>query len=190
VAAQTRDGARFIGPARDADVLAALAKKGGRTHDGGPTPEERARDAALAAKYLRGARQLAFRLPYEDLTDGVLVRRITRTWRRSRHELQKAVEAPSAERLHEWRKAVKRLLYQATLLAGHHPGLTAQIEILDELQERLGDHHDLHALLGLMSLPGREVDLAELEERALTQGGLVLSAEPEAFSAWLAADHA
>ncbi|QGG94431.1 CHAD domain-containing protein [Actinomarinicola tropica] len=65
----------------------------------------------------------------------------------------------SDRRSHEWRKAVKRLWYQARLLAPADPDTAAPLVAqLDELSDLLGDDHDLAVLVESLDEAAGEVD--------------------------------
>ena len=86
------------------------------------------------------------------------------TYRRARRAHAKARSQPSAECLHAFRTPAKRHFYQLQLfeaVAGEK--VTDRRKALNELGERLGDHHDLSLLLeelerrGLVSSPSSPV---------------------------------
>ncbi len=61
---------------------------------------------------------------------------------------RKVRKRPTDERMHEWRKSVKRLWYQIRLVEGAAPSvLSPFIGALDDLAEALGDDHDLAVLV-------------------------------------------
>ena len=72
---------------------------------------------------------------------------LERTYRRGRRAFKAALEEPSAEALHEWRKRVKDLWYEHTLLRELWPPvMSATGDEAHELSDRLGDDHDLVVL--------------------------------------------
>jgi CHAD domain-containing protein len=74
---------------------------------------------------------------------------IKRSYRRGRDRMAVAVERPTVENLHEWRKRVKDLWYQLRLIAPAWPRvIDALAEEAHALSERLGDDHDLAVLAG------------------------------------------
>ena len=122
---------------------------------------------------------------------------IKRSYRRGRDRMAVAVERPTVENLHEWRKRVKDLWYHLRLIS---PAWPRVIEALAEeahvLSERLGDDHDLAVLAGsardnhdafadpaeldslLEAIARRR---AELQGDALAIGRRLYADEPAAF---------
>lgn len=103
---------------------------------------------------------------------------------------------PTAVHLHEWRKRVKDLWYQATLLAERAPGAAARIDDLDVLGDTLGLDHDHAVLHDVVGDPAvcpeadravvRVVIAAErlrLQEQAWPLGYALYTPEPDAFVA-------
>jgi CHAD domain-containing protein len=155
-----RDAARELAGARDSDVmletLGALGLPAGvglelrkviqdeRAHDGAGDREAGAR-AAVAI--LKEARKRVDDWPlgrdsFDAVADG-----LERTYRRGRRDLEAALDEPSVEALHEWRKRVKELWYHHTLLRPLWPPvMEAMGEQAHELSDRLGDDHDLAVL--------------------------------------------
>ena len=73
---------------------------------------------------------------------------LARGYRRGRRALREAVDRPTDEHVHEWRKSVKTLWYHVRLLEPAAPSVFAPaIEALDHLAEALGDDHDLAVLV-------------------------------------------
>ncbi len=69
--------------------------------------------------------------------------RVARAFRSSRKAEKKARREKKAVDFHEWRKKVKRLLYQLELTCAKPDRPTARtIRRVDRLQARLGDYHD------------------------------------------------
>ena len=72
---------------------------------------------------------------------------LEKTYRRGRREFEAAMEEPTVESLHEWRKRVKHLWYHHTLLRSLWPPV---MEVTGDeahaLSDRLGDDHDLAVL--------------------------------------------
>jgi CYTH domain-containing protein/CHAD domain-containing protein len=130
---------------------------------------------------------------FSSLRDGLHA-----TYGEGRAALRRARRDPTDEHLHEWRKSVKYLWYQARLLRDVAPSvLEPLIEQIDLLSEALGDDHDLAVLIaGLDADPDRfgdasEVDHARLVARAQQhdirrgafRAGATLFAEPaDAFT--------
>jgi CYTH domain-containing protein/CHAD domain-containing protein len=119
------------------------------------------------------------------------------TYGRGRKRRRDVVDASTDEALHEWRKAVKQLWYQARLLEPAAPSAMAPlVDRLDDLSEALGDDHDLAVLVERLtadpeafggvasvehatSLARRQQ--AELRERAVRLGASVYAERPGAF---------
>ncbi|MBN2629000.1 MAG: CHAD domain-containing protein [Rhodobacteraceae bacterium] len=162
VNALLRDAAQGIGGLRDAEVMLA-------THDSlfGPdaAPELRAhwqvRLAAAQACPDQSERLSAFRATLAKVRDGldrwqvkgkadrVLIQGLARTRMRGQLALVHAVKDPEAEAVHDLRKRVKDLWYQARLMQSFWPSLMdAQIAEADALGEALGTHHDLSVYRG------------------------------------------
>jgi CHAD domain-containing protein len=100
-----------------------------------------ARDALRLAR-LRLADAIPTTLPFAALADG-----FAGTYRRGRRALRRALEEPSAGRLHALRKALKHHLYQLRLLRGLWSALFGALEAqADQAAEQLGQHHDLAVL--------------------------------------------
>jgi CHAD domain-containing protein len=161
-----RDIARSLSDTRDADVLAetvgALAAR-----FAGQVPKAtftslkrsfgaRARaarrrglggDVTAAAERLDQAAAAVAEWPLgtvdaETLRDGA-----ARAYERGVRERERALDDPSAERLHAWRKRVKDLWYQTQLLEAAWPEvLGAHAEEAHRLSTLLGEEHDLDLL--------------------------------------------
>ena len=190
-----RDAARSIGPVRDADVmrrtLASLAMANGSAV-AAPIVEDREARGESAIVALDRARSLVLAqdfgpLDHRELTAGLLA-----SWKKARSTWDDVDVDRSGESFHEWRKAVKRLLYHVQLLVEIDPDVMSGLESqLDVLQEALGDHHDLHVLAETAppADPAAARTLAQrsdaLEERTLALGGWILSAPPRQLRRWL-----
>jgi CHAD domain-containing protein len=160
-----RDTARELAGVRDADVMLttlgdleerygelpgasrrlrpALVAHRFRTSAGSLKPAARA-----AAAKLTEARERVAEWPLE--TDGfeAVEQGLARIYRQGRRDFRSAQKAPSAERLHDWRKRVKDLWYHLSLLEGTwKPVVGALADEAHELSDRLGDDHDLAVLL-------------------------------------------
>ncbi len=157
VNALLRDAAQGISGLRDAEVMLA-------THDRlfgpGAVSDLRAhwqvRLAAAQAAPDQSERLRAFRATLAEVRGGldrwhvkgkagrVLIQGLARTRLRGQLALRHAVKDPEAEAVHDLRKRVKDLWYQARLLEPVWPSLmAAQIAEADVLGEALGAHHDL-----------------------------------------------
>jgi CYTH domain-containing protein/CHAD domain-containing protein len=123
---------------------------------------------------------------------------IAATYERGRRTLRRAADKPTDDRLHEWRKSVKTLWYQARLIERAAPSvLGALVASLDDLAEALGDDHDLAVLIdrldrdpsrfGDAPLVNRAIRLArsqqdDLRRRAFRLGATIYAETPRAFS--------
>ncbi len=150
-----------------------------------------------ARELLRSARKRAKRW---DLVDGFvpLAVGLDDTYRRGRTALRRARAAPSDDRLHEWRKAVKDLWYQVRLVERAAPSiLSPLVAALDDLAEALGDDHDLAVLVERLRadperfggkqrvrratrLARRQQD--DLRGRAFRLGATIYAEKPTAFT--------
>ena len=88
---------------------------------------------------------------------------LKRSFRRGKKALRKAREEQSAERFHDLRKRVKDRWYQARVLESlwPHPALTPE-KALRDLQEDLGDDHNLEVLRSL--IPAKSGELRAMVE--------------------------
>jgi CHAD domain-containing protein len=125
-----------------------------------------------------------------------LVQGIERTYRRSRKAFERARRNPDAARLHEWRKRVKDHWYQMRLLGPFFEGAGEHEKDLRNLQNLLGDDHNLTLLAEALSskpLPGTpaaaelcrgliERYQKELRENALALGPRIYSEKPRKFT--------
>jgi CYTH domain-containing protein len=125
------------------------------------------------------------------------------TYRRARRRHRDVAAAPDDETVHEWRKAVKQLWYQARLVEPAAPSvLSALVDRLDDLSEALGDDHDLAVLIerfgadpdafGGHRVVERTTVLARLQQdelraRALRLGATIFAERPRAFAERIAA---
>lgn len=123
---------------------------------------------------------------------------LTRCYRRGRRNFAAALDDPSPERRHAWRKQVKRLWNQLRLLEGCQPRkLGALVLELDRLGEILGAEHDLAVLRAHLAQHGRRnrspaafaaiVELidsrrAQLRREADALGHALYGEKPRAFA--------
>ncbi|HSP04447.1 MAG TPA: CHAD domain-containing protein [Acidimicrobiales bacterium] len=167
VNAEVRDGARELSSLRDAHALLGTVDDLASSPDGNGTDELEAlaghlRVAASAATHrvdgddpriavararFETARAMiatwAGTIDVEALVGGVAktAARGRKAWKASRKDA-------SDEQVHEWRKRVKYLWYQARLLEAADPdGIGPLVAQLDELSDLLGDEHDLTVLV-------------------------------------------
>ena len=148
-----RDAAREVAGLRDAHVMErTLATLGhGEVAQGllGATGEVADAGARRLAcqRQLRRALVQVEALKWSRLRWARVLRNLRRSYSLVRALRWPALSHPSLETLHEWRKAVKAWGYQLQLLEplwpAVLPGLAAEV---DQLQELLGEHHDLGVL--------------------------------------------
>jgi len=128
-------------------------------------------------------------------------RGLVKTYARARRAMKEAVEAPSGERYHAWRKAVKYHWYQSRLLKAAWPcEMKPRAKLARELSDALGQHHDLFVLerrlaedphsLGAGSAAKGVINLARqrraaLEQRAAHLGERLLSDKPDTLASHL-----
>jgi hypothetical protein len=130
----------------------------------------------------------------------VIAAGLTRSLTRGAAAMQ-AARGGGAEALHEWRKRVKDLWYQARLMQPVWPeGIAPWRQAADDLGEMLGDHHDLAVFAGLAeglegdvaaeAMPLRAQALrqmADIEARAFALGDRLYAAPPDLVcDLWLA----
>ena len=144
------------GALRDADVLLASLRLVESDDPALPEIEaalerEGRSDGADAARALEKGSDILKPLPDslrvvlpESFSMDDLDRGLTRSTRRVRSTLEKAVETKTDADFHEWRKRVKELRYQIEMLASSgSPALKKREKKLDGLAEDLGETTDL-----------------------------------------------
>ena len=90
---------------------------------------------------------------------------LERTYRDGRAAMRRARHDPTLENLHEWRKRVKDLWYDARLLSAVcGPAMCGYASEAEELSELLGDEHDLGVLAQTVAQLEAPVDLPPLLE--------------------------
>lgn len=214
--ATLREIARALSAARDAEVLPATLTalrescpnevpevafvtlemsllKVGDGSAAGQTLQERVGD-------LEEATHRVEQWALHDLDWDDIVRRLATSYRRGQRAMEAARSEPSDERLHEWRKRVKDLLYQSQLLADAWPAvLEVYAAQAHELADLLGDDHDLAVLLSTIESDGEAPPAVEpivrlarrrrdyLQTQARRLGGLLYAEPPKAFRQWVAA---
>lgn len=196
--------ARILGPGRDAVVL--MQTMDGLIDDASDDGE---RDALVEARpmvekhadelreqtpdlaqALRRAatrlRDAATRIEGWDLSeDGAdaLAAGLHRSYRQGRQRMAKALRDQTDEAYHDWRKRVKDLLYQATLLKRATGGKLRKR--LDKLADVLGDDHDLAVLRQATDVAplhdAIRAKQAHLRRRAAKLGRRVYDDKPRAF---------
>ena len=158
-----RDAAHMLASAREADAQGEALDSLLEHFEGRVTPGARSaawewrtgmsrsdgaadvlRSAAEASSLIRHARDDArlWRLGHGGF--GLIEPGLRRTYRQGRKGLAGAVEDPSDETVHEWRKRVKDMWYSLRLLGNSwEPVMGTLADQAHALSELLGDHHDL-----------------------------------------------
>ena len=159
-----RDTASELSGVRDADVMLATLGDLEERYGELPGAGNRLRPALVAHRFrtsagslkpaaqsaidtLGEARERVADWPLE--TDGfeALEEGLGRIYRQGRRDFRAARRAPTAERMHEWRKRTKDLWYHLQLLEDSwKPVVSALADEAHELSDRLGDEHDLTVL--------------------------------------------
>jgi CHAD domain-containing protein len=199
-----RDAGRELAGVRDNDVmletLTALdlpagmgweLRKAIQGQRGLESGDGRRTAAAGVVAMLREARGRVAEWPlgrdsFDALHDG-----LERTYRRGRRDFRAARSEPTVEALHEWRKRVKELWYQHTLLRALWPPVMQAVgHEAHELANRLGDDHDLAMLAGWMHEHARaepeffeavERRRSELQGEAMALGERLYADKPNAY---------
>jgi CHAD domain-containing protein len=155
-----RDAGRELADVRESDVMLDTLKaldipagvecelrttiQGHRARNGGD-PRRTASTGVVAM--LREARERVEDWPLERDSFDALRKGLERTYRRGRRDFRAAQSDPTVEALHEWRKRVKDLWYQHTLLRELWPPVMQAVgNEAHQLANRLGDDHDLATL--------------------------------------------
>jgi CHAD domain-containing protein len=155
-----RDAARELAGMRDADVmletldaldlpagLGSELRKVIQAEREGAGADGREAAARSAAAMLKEARKRVDEWPLERDSFDALADGLERTYRRGRRTFRAALEEPTAEALHDWRKRVKDLWYHHTLLRELWPPvMRAAGDEAHALSDRLGDDHDIVVL--------------------------------------------
>lgn len=210
--AALRAAAQGLSGLRDAEVmlgwhdrLAPGVQGALRAHLAARVAAERADEAmparvaaARAALVAVAGRVPGWRVKGRDAA--VICAGVKRTLARGAAAMAAARESRDGEALHDWRKRVKDLWYQARLLSPIWPeGVAPWRTTADDLGEALGAHHDLAVFMAMAEslegeagaeatgLRGQALRLsAEIEAQAFTQGARLHAAPPEAVAGlWL-----
>ena len=201
-----RDAARELAGQRDADVMLEtlngltylpagegweLRKRIQADREQNGAGDDRQAAARNAVAILKEARGRVADWPLEHDSFDALAKGLEKTYRRGRREFEAAMDEPTVESLHEWRKRVKHLWYHHTLLRSLWPPLMeAAGDEAHVLSDRLGDDHDLAVLAEWVDENAgagpefREaVDRrrAELQAEAFALGARVYAEKPKAF---------
>ena len=219
-----RDAGRHLSGMRDAQaLLECWDKLHGADAASLTTPFGRAFHAALlrnarahlhetdtlagVLEHLRATlREYLRRLPEIQTADdgfGSIEQGLRGSYRAGRRQLNEAIDDPTAERFHEWRKRVKDHWYHARLIAGAWPEqLEHRQQQFKRLSDLLGDDHDLDVLAGqLKAWPDRARQetqrqalfaaitrrQASLRGEALALGRRLYAETPRAFTRRIAA---
>jgi CHAD domain-containing protein len=141
---------------------------------------------AEVERAIRAARGRVDTWPLEQQGFDLLAPGLRRAFRRGRRTRRAALEEPTPERLHEWRKGVKDLWYSVQIVEGTGPQrLKPLAQSTHELSELLGDDHDLvlleqqDASPALRSLTERR--RGELQVQAFELGEALYRDAPGAF---------
>lgn len=185
-----------LGSRRDAQVtLDVVRDLTGSTDRFESAPVE---PTASAARMIRRARRHVERWPRGRRT-APLVDGLTRSYRLARRRYRDVLTEPGDDALHAWRRAVKRLGYQARAVRVWAPDeLGALTAGLDRLGAILGDHHDLANAIGhIAAHPGgfdaaAATSTAQNRQAALAAEAVLLGAglferSPRAFARQLRA---
>ncbi len=165
-----RDAARSVSEVRDADVMVETVD-GLKARFAGQIPAKtftslrrrlarqaqaaRELDEGVLAKLVDDLRDAVTRVedwPLEDIGWATARRGAVRSYARARKAGAIAVELPTAENLHEWRKRVKDHWYHQRLFEEVWPPVLAALsEEAHALSDTLGDDHDLAVLAQQLS---------------------------------------
>jgi CHAD domain-containing protein len=158
---------------------------------------EKQKALAMAAKTIGAARRRVAQWPIKH--DGFTTLRsgIKRAYQRGCRSLAQAVDQPSVEHFHEWRKQVKCLWYQVRFLQPIWPEMMEPFaDELKALGESLSDDHDLALLREGVFAQAKRLDdrtalealvalidqrRGELEVEANPLGARIYAEKPGAF---------
>jgi CHAD domain-containing protein len=197
---------------RDAEVMLAVLNRLAGPDDA-PALRARLSDRALADPDAARAAFLAALAPVLDRAQGwqvrgktaqILHQGLARTRRRALAAMAKArLHGPDSEAMHDWRKRIKDLWYQARLFQPVWPAaMDPVVTAAGDLGEALGDHHDLTVFCSLIgdlaadpaADPALAAEAAPLLARAAeeqqaiarqarTDGARLLAGDPDAAAA-------
>ena len=169
-----RQARRSVGAARDADVrratLAKLRKRLGAVHERlapalAAGPDARAKDDRDNLRIALGALIHEWRAASTSDADGEILDRVARGYRKARKRTPPR-GAASAEELHRWRSAAVDHEYQTGFLKEFSRFAARQSARADKLRRRLGEAHDIDALLGFVGANESEAVSEAQEELA------------------------
>lgn len=187
--ASVRDAARALSGARDAEVLLltfdavqSRLSKEGVSHDfkairrslgthcrslatTSSVPNESLEAIRDTLITLQG-RSKRWTLSADDWR--IVSRGLAKTYRRGRSQFALALEAPTTEHLHDWRKRAKYMWHQLQMLTPIAEGSLGELsDQFHRLSDYLGDDHDLAVLVEV--LRSLNVDLAAPEHAPLCE---------------------
>ncbi len=152
---------------------------------------------AQAADMIQAARHRVEEWPIEDESFSAVSGGLKKVYKRGCNRLEDALEKPSVEVFHEWRKRVKYLWYNVRILRPIWPDLMKTLaDEIHDLSDYLGDAHDLAMMQKLVAerplmLPGeddRDTLIAYLKQQrgklhtaAYQQGRRLYTESPKAF---------
>jgi CHAD domain-containing protein len=158
---------------------------------------EKQKALAMAAKMIAVARRRVEHWPIDHDDFSTLRLGIERAYKRGRRSLAQAVDQPSVEHFHEWRKDVKCLWYQIRFLKPIWPTMMEPFaDALKALGESLSDDHDLAILRARVCEQAKPLDdrtalealvalidqrRGELEVEAKPLGARIYAEKPGAF---------
>lgn len=154
------------------------------------------RETSAVGRRLQKAGRRLSRAGLESLSGQVLADGLCRSYGQGWGWYRRAGREPLPECFHAWRKHVKTLWYQLSLLPRPHPKalrrLVADLELLGEL---LGEAHDVHLLEGFIAENGVQsggealalkrlaaLRCGELQNSALKLGARLYAMEPAIFA--------
>jgi len=164
-------------PKRWRRVVTAL-----RARSAGLVAHELERDPGLARRIatVEGALHYLDQLPWAELTAAQIREGLQRQRRRVERAARRAGKHPDAERLHNWRRKVRRLRMQVEALPKLKPhwskatASTPKSKALHKLSDTLGREQDLQVLAGLLRR------LPDIEGRKALRESLAALARSEA----------
>jgi CHAD domain-containing protein len=129
------------------DVVTAVLEGMARADDDGADAGEALERARVELVDLRTRIETDWTLPKGTRGADAVVPGLRRSYARGRDAFEAALDDPSTEALHAWRKRVKDHGYHCRLLRPVWPQvMQARASALDDLAELLGDDHDLAVL--------------------------------------------
>lgn len=182
--AAVRDAARMTSSLRDAGVL--LKTFDALLIDTDPAPFDGLRatlaaetgrslsEAELSAafeqqrKALKAIRKRAHHWKIQGNSDKVLLKGLSKTWRRAARGFDQAAQSKDPESFHEFRKRTKDHWYHSRLLQGFWPGpIRSHRDQVRTLSERLGEYQDLSVFLERLDGPDLPVSSDQMRLIAL-----------------------